>query len=146
VSISQLLILLVGLPAYFASHIELNSRRSLSLCQPTPAMHLYLGRTIARLIRSSILNKPLLFIKPDDLVDGVTCLSLDLKIDNTQDVVSKRTLNGQGPALSCLRCGGKSEIGRAFEVGGRSSIRWWTWEKMWMVYCICGGSWSSDRN
>jgi len=123
-----------------------DSHKSLALCQPIPVMHLKLERTITRLFRSSILNKTLLFIKPDDLVDGVTRLSFDPNTDKAQDVVSKRTLSGQGAALSCLRCGGKSEIGRAFDVGGRSSIRWWTWEKMWMIYCICGGSWSSDRN
>jgi Mediator complex subunit 16 len=109
-------------------------------------MHLHLERAITKLSRSSILNKALLFIKPDDLVDGVTRLSLNSKIDKTEDVVSKRMLNGRGPVLSCLRCGGKSEIGRALDAGGKSSLRWWTWEKMWMAYCICGGSWSSQRN
>jgi Mediator complex subunit 16 len=136
---------LVGLSAYFAFHLEQDGHRSLGLCQPTPAMHLHLERTIVKLSRSSILNKPLLFIKPDDLVDGVTHLSLNSKPDKAEDVVSKRILNGQGPTLSCLRCGGKSEIGRVFD-GGKSSLRWWTWEKMWMAYCICGGSWLNNRN
>lgn len=121
-----------------------DSHRNLALCQPTTAMHLHLEKTITKLSRSSILNKPLLFIKPEDLVDGVTRFSLDSRIDKEEDVVSKRMLNGQGPALSCLRCSGKSEIGRAFDIGGKSSLRWWTWEKLWMGYCICGGSWSSN--
>ncbi|RDB21136.1 hypothetical protein Hypma_011673 [Hypsizygus marmoreus] len=118
-------------------------REALAACQPTPAMQPYLSNAVNKVAYSKVLNKPTLFIKPYDLVDGVGRSSIAPRKDKDKDVVSKGVLNGQVPSLTCLSCGGKSEVGVDVSLPGITSLRWRGWEKMWSLRCICGGSWTS---
>ncbi|KAF5381080.1 hypothetical protein D9615_004015 [Tricholomella constricta] len=61
-------------------------RRALISCRPTPAMHLHLSKVIQKVTQPSVLNKPILFIKPQDLVDGVARLCSAPKKDRDKDV------------------------------------------------------------
>lgn len=116
--------------------------RSLALCQPTVAMNNHLREVVQTLTNSPIIDKSRLFIKPFDLVDGVSQLSLEGPgKEKDKDVVSKGILVNRGTCLTCLRCGGKSEIGGDVSVAGHVSLRWRAWEKMWTSRCICGGLW-----
>lgn len=118
-------------------------RTSVALCKPTPAMHSHLHKIVQQLTQPTMMDKPGLFIKPFDLVDGVMRLSLGgPRKDRDKDVVSKGMLVRRGPSLACLRCGGKSEVGTKMDAG-YASVRWRAWESMWTLRCICGGSWVS---
>ena len=92
----------------------------------------------------TILNKATLFIKPSDLVDGVTRLSIGSQRKETErDVVTKGVLS-RGPTDTCLRCGGVTEVVKdsLLQVTTmKLQSRWRTWEKTWTLHCICGGSW-----
>ncbi|GLB34886.1 hypothetical protein LshimejAT787_0204510 [Lyophyllum shimeji] len=120
-------------------------RRALVSCQPTPAMHPHLSKIIQEITQSSILNKPILFIKPHDLVDGVARLNAAAMKDKERDVITKGVLAGVTSTVTCLRCGGESGVVDDFDVGGTVSPRWRAWEKMWTLRCICGGSWSRSK-
>jgi len=120
-------------------------RRALVSCQPTPAMHPHLSKVIREITRSSVLNKPILFIKPHDLVDGVARVSAAPKKDKERDVVTKGILAGVHSSVACLRCGGETGIADDFVAGGKLSPQWRAWEKIWTIQCICGGSWSSSK-
>ncbi|KAG2078225.1 hypothetical protein BDR04DRAFT_1087976 [Suillus decipiens] len=112
---------------------------------PVPAQYEQLKKTIRLLTTSSAIDRPRLFIKSSDLVDGFANLSASdrpVGDDPGMDVVTKGRLLTQNPGLLCLRCGGRSQVGGET---GRSSPRWKTWERMWAVRCICGGSWMSGN-
>ncbi|KAG2158212.1 uncharacterized protein EDB93DRAFT_1238009 [Suillus bovinus] len=97
---------------------------------------------------SAIPDRPRLFIKSSDLVDGFANLSASdrpVGDDPGMDVVTKGRLLTQKAGLLCLRCGGRSQVGGEVMVAGRSSPRWKTWERMWAARCICGGSWVSGN-
>ena len=120
-------------------------RKALAACQPTATMQLDLIQTIQTITQSpTILNKATLFIKPFDLVDGVTrlCIGSQQK-ESDRDVVTKGVLLSQGSTDICLRCGGVTEVVKDALSQSTSikSLRWRTWEKLWMLRCICGGSW-----
>ncbi|KAH7889366.1 hypothetical protein F5I97DRAFT_1993976, partial [Phlebopus sp. FC_14] len=117
------------------------SRSSLARCHPVPAQHGTLKKIIQALYVSTAIDKPRLFIKPFDLVDGFANLSTSDRMQKEQDkdVVTKGSLLRRGPGLVCLRCGHRSEIGGGMNV----SLKWRSWERTWMTRCICGGAWSS---
>jgi hypothetical protein len=113
-----------------------------------PAQYEHLKKIIRSLTTSSAIDKPRLFIKSSDLVDGFTNLSTSDRPagdDPGMDVVTKGMLLKQNPALLCLRCGRRSQVGGEVTVAGRVSPRWKTWERMWATRCICGGSWISSN-
>ncbi|KAG1891108.1 hypothetical protein F4604DRAFT_1704316 [Suillus subluteus] len=115
---------------------------------PVPAQHGQLKKTIRSLTTSSAIDRPRLFIKSSDLVDGFANLSASdrpVGDDPGMDVVTKGRLLTQNPGLFCLRCGGRSQVGGEVMVGGHSSPRWKSWERMWAARCICGGSWVSGN-
>ncbi|KAG2157205.1 hypothetical protein DEU56DRAFT_763462 [Suillus clintonianus] len=113
-----------------------------------PAQHDQLKKTIRSLTTSSAIDKPQLFIKSFDLVDGFASLSASDSPpgdDPGTDVVTKGVLSTQNPGLLCLRCGRRSQVGGEVIDAGHSSPRWKTWERMWAARCICGGSWVSGN-
>jgi hypothetical protein len=121
-------------------------RKALAACQPTATMQHDLTRSIQTITQSpTILNKAALFIKPFDLVDGVTRLCIGNQLKETErDVVTKGVLGNRGSTDTCLRCGGVTEVVKdalSQATAIKPSSRWRTWEKMWILRCICGGSW-----
>lgn len=108
-------------------------------------MYPHLRKVIHRLTQSTVLDKFTLFVKPADLVDGFSHLSIHgQRKDRDQDVISKGLLTKRGRPQVCLRCGGKSELGPDMNIGGHVSFRWRAWEKKWVLRCICGGLWTRD--
>ena len=106
-------------------------------------------QSIQTIIQSpTILNKATLFIKPFDLVDGVSRLCIGNQQKETErDVVTKGVLFSRGSTDTCLRCGGVTEVVKdalSQTTAIKSPSRWRTWEKMWMLRCICGGPWSTS--
>ncbi|KAL4067943.1 hypothetical protein V8B97DRAFT_2021711 [Scleroderma yunnanense] len=121
-----------------------DARFSLAKCHPVSAQREHLKGFVQTLFTSAAINKPRLFIKPSDLLDGFISLSISeqpLK-EQGRDVVTKRLLK-RGGWLTCLRCGHHSEVGG--DVGGDISLAWRSWERMWMTECICGGTWASEN-
>jgi hypothetical protein len=114
------------------------------MCQPTSAMGASLRKAIGRLTDASIINKPLLFIKSSDLVDGISRMSLieHPNKEKGRDIVSKALLSQRGITSICMRCGGQSEVGGDVNVAGHISLRWSAWERVWTIRCVCGGLWA----
>lgn len=121
-------------------------RRSLALFSPVPPLIPHLRNVIKKILESKVIEKTKLFIKPDDLVDGVTRMTLTDQPKRSVDVVTKRALSSHGPSFLCVRCGGKSEIGGDGKVAGHISLRWKVWEKIWASRCVCGGAWTSPMH
>jgi len=119
-----------------------DAKRSLACCEPTPAMDINLRQIIQKLTSTSVIDKSRLFVKPSDLVESLSGLSLVDRPskEKAKDVVSKGLLAQRGSTTICLRCRGESEVG-GVTVAGHSSLRWKTWERVWTVRCICGGPW-----
>lgn len=123
-------------------------RKALAACQPTAAMQYDLIQSIQTITQSpTILNKATLFIKPSDLVDGVSRLCIGSQRKETEtDVVTKGVLFGRESTDICLRCGGVTEVVKD-ALSQATSIKppsiWRTWERRWIFHCICGGSWLS---
>ena len=140
----ELLIFGAFLPVCCKVSLAEQCRKALAACQPTAAMQHDLIQSIQTITQSpTILNKATLFIKPFELVDGVSRLCIGSQKKETEsDVVNKGVLSSRGSTDICLRCGGVTEI-----VKDATSIKlpslWRTWEKRWMLRCICGGSWLS---
>ncbi|KAJ3490206.1 hypothetical protein NLI96_g1591 [Meripilus lineatus] len=111
-------------------------RRSLALFSPVPPLIPHLRNVIKKILESKVIEKTKLFIKPDDLVDGVTRMTLTDQPKRSVDVVTKRALSSHGPSFLCVRCGGKSEIGGDGKVAGHISLRWKVWEKIWASRCL----------
>ncbi|KAF5373666.1 hypothetical protein D9758_000628 [Tetrapyrgos nigripes] len=111
---------------------EKDARRSLTMCQPTTVMQARLRGFVQSISESHALHKARLFIKPHELVDGAS-QSLTKK-EKTKDVVLKGLLLNRTPGLKCLRCGGRSEL-------GKETARLRIWDKMWNKNCICAGEW-----
>jgi hypothetical protein len=140
----ELLISCAFLPVYYKASLVQQCRKALAACQPTAAMQHDLIQSIQTITQSpTILNKATLFIKPFDLVDGVSRLCIGSQRKETErDVVNKGVLSSRGSTDICLRCGGVTEIVKDATSVKMPSI-WRTWEKRWMLRCICGGSWLS---
>ncbi|KAA1471094.1 hypothetical protein DENSPDRAFT_837020 [Dentipellis sp. KUC8613] len=119
-------------------------RRSLASCRPRLSLVSALQDLVRRMVDSSAINRPRLFIKPQDFVTGVSNFELveDALNDRNRDIVSKGILRSQGHSNVCLVCGGKSN---GLDTGGINhiSLRWRAWEKKWLNRCICGGLWAS---
>ncbi|KAF8892522.1 hypothetical protein BD779DRAFT_1670216 [Infundibulicybe gibba] len=67
-------------------------RKCLAGCQPTPPLQPHLRKIIQTLNQSQVLHKARLFIKPSDLVDGVSRLTLNNLKCKEIDVISKGML------------------------------------------------------
>ncbi|KAI9057915.1 hypothetical protein FKP32DRAFT_1582820 [Trametes sanguinea] len=122
-------------------------RRSLASCSPTPAFKPHVRKAIDKILASKVIDRARLFIKPSDLVDGVTRLSpTDLSPRITKgkdiDVVNKGLLMPRQPGNVCLRCGGRSEVGMESAGPAQGSVRWQIWQRMWRWKCVCGGQWA----
>ncbi|TFK42513.1 hypothetical protein BDQ12DRAFT_676334 [Crucibulum laeve] len=119
-------------------------RKALTLCYPTPTIRPHLHKIIQTVSQSSILHKSTLFIKPSDLVDGVSMLLAGApKKEKDRDVVTKGILAKQNSTVVCLRCNGRSDILREPLSPSRFPSRWRNWENVWKQRCICGGPWTS---
>ncbi|KAJ7685260.1 hypothetical protein DFH06DRAFT_970910 [Mycena polygramma] len=116
------------------------TRRSLALCEPTSEMGRRLRNAIQKVASGSLVNKPRLFIKPFELMDGVPQI-FDTRKDKTKDVITKGALSGRIQGVVCVRCGGKSEVGGGMNATPHVSGNWRAWEKLWIRHCICGGAW-----
>jgi len=109
-----------------------------------PKLHDQLYQMIQKLASSSVADKSRLFIKPSDLVDGLTQLSLTKAPVRERDIVTNSVLITDEPAMTCVRCGGRSLANGNGIMGSHRSLRWGSWEKKWQTRCICGGEWSLD--
>ncbi|EKM55338.1 uncharacterized protein PHACADRAFT_255893 [Phanerochaete carnosa HHB-10118-sp] len=117
-------------------------RRSLVKCSLLPSLIAVARGAVETILEGSIIDRPKLFIKPSELVDGVTRLSLTDRLkDRDTDVVSKGLLIHPGLDFVCTRCGGRSETGGPSEVAGHVSQNWSAWEQTWTSRCVCGGGW-----
>ncbi|KAG6810190.1 hypothetical protein H0H92_012954 [Tricholoma furcatifolium] len=87
-----------------------NCRRALVSCRPTCDMHSLLSKTIRNVMtNASIITKPTLFIKPHDLVDGLSNLSDAPKKGKDRDVVTKGILVNIATMVGlAVRYGGRS--------------------------------------
>ncbi|KAL4251734.1 hypothetical protein ABKN59_004474 [Abortiporus biennis] len=126
-------------------------RKSIALCRPVPSTHTHIQQTIEKITTMKVIDKPKLFIKPSDLIDGVMRMSLSDRLrEKDTDVVTKSVLVHPSRDMICVRCGGKSEV-EGGSVRGKThsvhtiSLRWLAWENMWSSRCICGGAWTGAR-
>lgn len=110
-------------------------------CAPLPSCQTFLREAIEKILGSDIINRPKLFLKPSELLDGVSRLSISEPIkDRDIDVVSKGLLLHRGANIVCTRCGGQSEVGGDGREG-HPSKSWEAWERTWASRCVCGGAW-----
>ncbi|KAI0082625.1 hypothetical protein K474DRAFT_1654738 [Panus rudis PR-1116 ss-1] len=119
-----------------------NLRRSLANLTPAPALSSHISAIINKILSSKIINRPKLFIKSSDLVDGVVQLSIS-EPPNQQDrdsVTKSRLLRLGNPLLTCVRCGGRSEVG--LSPVRIAAERWSAWENAYMYRCVCAGGWT----
>ncbi|KAH8120279.1 hypothetical protein DFH11DRAFT_48421 [Phellopilus nigrolimitatus] len=123
------------------------ARRCLVSLKPPVQYAALLQKIVSKITQVQVVDKSRLFVKPDDLVDGMLGLSLSApdKMPD-RDVISKGFLPGLKPPMNCIRCGGKSEIStKVNNMPGHASIRWMIWEMSWQTHCICGGLWLSKQ-
>lgn len=115
-------------------------------CRLAPSLQSLLRETTDKILKSGVIDRPKLFIKSSELIDGVTRLSISDKLKHREsDVVSKALLEqGSGRGVICVRCGGASEIGENGVAIG-PSLRWRVWEQSWASRCICGGIWMKRK-
>lgn len=120
-------------------------------CRPTTATR---GRLISfgqRLEAVGAIDKPRLFIKASDLVDGIAKVSLgpamtvpSASAGKDRDVVTRSALIPGKDLRICFRCEGRSIKGAQPPVfAGQLSLRWMAWQKLWYARCVCGGMWGS---
>jgi len=103
-----------------------------------------------RLEAAGVIDKPRLFIKASDLVDGISKVSLGPALTvpsavagKDRDVVTRSALIPGKDLRICFRCEGRSIRGTHPPVAGQLSLRWIAWQKLWYARCICGGTWGS---
>ncbi|TFK76292.1 hypothetical protein BDN72DRAFT_830846 [Pluteus cervinus] len=124
-------------------HSITDARASLAGCRPTQSMHPRLQAIIQKLTQSTVIDKPTLFLKPSDLLDGMINLSISTTAKKDQkDVVSKGKLPDT-PLFLCLRCGGRSNP--ATWADHVPSLKWKLWGRAWTFRCICNGAWGPPR-
>jgi hypothetical protein len=90
-----------------------------------------------------MVDKTRLFIKPDEMVDGIAGLSLGLEDKEQElDVVTKEVLLSFGSTLNCVRCGAKTDPhgSSAVAPGQIMPKRMWHLRQM---HCVCGGLWTT---
>lgn len=121
------------------------TRRSLVTLKPSPEHMSLLRKVVSRVMQAEAVDKVRLFIKPGDLVDSMIGLSVSSsgKV-HERDVITKGYLSEQRKQMTCLRCGGTTEIGTR-PSAGHLSIRWTVWERTWQTHCVCGGLWSTKN-
>lgn len=120
-------------------------------CRPTPAMRERLVSFGRRLEAAGAVDKPRLFIKASDLVDGISKVSLGPAMivplavaEKDKDVITRSALIPGKDLRICFRCEGRSVKGpQPPVVAGQLSLRWFAWQKLWYARCICGGTWGS---
>jgi hypothetical protein len=119
-------------------------------CRPTAATRSRLISFGQRLEAAGAIDKPRLFIKASELVDGISKISLgpattapSAGFGKDRDVVSRSVLLPGRELRICFRCEGRSMRGQPPIVAGHVSIRWIAWQKLWFARCICGGVWGS---
>lgn len=97
----------------------------------------------------SCVSKARLFIKPADLIDGISRLNLTAaKSKQERDIISKVALGIPQNVRVCFQCGGKTGLARLplprgpqlRKDGNFCFNHWLTWEHQW-ERCICGGQW-----
>ena len=98
---------------------------------------------VEKVLALGVMDRVRLFIKPADLIDGMSKLAVGEKLkQDDSDVVSKGVLlHAGGIIVQCVRCGGRSEIGGPDSIAGHVSQRWNAWERIWSTRCVCGGAW-----
>lgn len=112
------------------------------------------GRLISfsqRLEAAGVIDKPRLFVKASDLVDGISKVSLGPAMTvpsagtgKDRDVVTRSALIPGKDLRICFRCEGRSMRGQQPPaVAGQVSLRWFAWQKLWNARCVCGGIWGS---
>ncbi|OCH92234.1 hypothetical protein OBBRIDRAFT_773705 [Obba rivulosa] len=116
-------------------------RLSLAACSPVHSLKPQLRKMTEKIQNSEVVDRPRLFIKPTDLVDGANRFLVDAQPakEKSTDVISKGLLPRHNAGLLCVRCGGRSEAAEAMP--SAASIHWRTWERAWTLRCVCGGSW-----
>ncbi|KAF8505026.1 hypothetical protein BU17DRAFT_71546 [Hysterangium stoloniferum] len=124
-------------------HYEL-LRRCFCFMFPLPPMHKLITKACSLVTSPHVISKARLFIKPADLVDGISRLNLSAtKAGQERDVVSKGILGIPNNMRTCVRCGGKTETMQSRLPPGRETIDyscWAMWKHEW-DRCICGGLW-----
>ncbi len=135
---------------------EQDLQRSLATSSPVPALAPHVRKVIDKISKSKAIDRARLFIKPSDLSDGITRLTLSDPAagaqltawkDKNVDVVKKIALlqRDKKTASVCVRCGGRSQVPFERKLGTEGSLsRWQTWEKSWQLRCVCGGMWSAS--
>ncbi|KAH9484366.1 hypothetical protein JR316_0003847 [Psilocybe cubensis] len=122
-------------------------RRALAACCATNLMKTELTEILNKISQSeSLLNKPALFIKPYNLIDGLARLSLlsGRRKNDEKDIITKMAIPKHTARDRCLRCGGKTVIDRNTATPRpRVHTKWHLYELMWQLRCVCGGAWSS---
>ncbi|KZT28426.1 hypothetical protein NEOLEDRAFT_1058289 [Neolentinus lepideus HHB14362 ss-1] len=119
--------------------------RSLASCKPSMSMHASVRQAVLKILDAQVVDKPRLFIKPSNLLHGLTKMSItdtDPK-EKERDVLTKGVLSNHGARVRCVRCDGLSEAARPLHNMGQLSDRWRAWEGTWSLHCICGGLWSN---
>jgi len=128
--------------AKFAEQFPDVVRECLAALRPLASSGPLLKQNVLHIIDANIIDKPRLFFKADDLIDGMLGLSVGARNKNHErDVVTKGYLPGRKPPMLCLRCEGKTEIGfPAMPIP--LSVRWHSWERFYAQHCVCGGLWA----
>lgn len=120
-------------------------------CRPTPVMRERLVSFGQRLEATGAVDKPRLFIKASDMVDGISKVSLGPAMTvpsavagKDRDVITRSALIPGKDLRICFRCEGRSIKGlQPPIIAGQLSLRWFAWLKLWYARCICGGAWGS---
>jgi len=119
-------------------------RRCFCSMSPLPPTHKLITKVCDLVTSPNVVSKAQLFIKPADLVDGISRLNLSAtKAGQERDVVSKGILGMPNKMRTCVRCGGKTETGQSRLPRGRETAdysSWAMWEYEW-YRCVCGGLW-----
>ncbi|TFK30004.1 hypothetical protein FA15DRAFT_663326 [Coprinopsis marcescibilis] len=115
---------------------ETPQNETLMACKPNLALAQYWHDIVKKVaLNSKLTDKVHLFIQPQDLVDGLSRLSVTAPAKgNDLDIITKDVLKDY--KVICVRCGGRhdSEL--------RNAGRWPFFEKRWKTRCVCGGVWS----
>jgi len=127
-------------------------RKSMASCRPTTVLRDRLTSFGQRLEAAGVIDKPRLFIKASDLIDGISKVSLGPSMTvpsagagKDRDVVTRSALIPGRELRMCFRCEGRSIRGsQPPVVAGQVSLRWIAWQKLWNSRCICGGIWGSS--
>jgi len=131
----------VAIKQFTERNTDLTTKYIATLTPPIQCLGL-LQDTIGKIMQAQVVDKARLFIKPDDLVDGLLGLSLASTKKLDRDVVSKGFLASE-QSVTCVRCSGRSEP--PFNVTTQMQVAnsWLLWEKLWQDRCVCGGLWMS---